>query len=382
MTPREICGLIVPKIETVRQDTEQFLEKRSDEQAFNTDDWTFAFEGKQWVQDFLLDRVRQRLKGSSQRLGALLVNTLAPGREEMYDLGPDTDTDLGRTSWAALTYLAVLHSHDSWHQRWHHDFYTADAAWNPLSEKLGEKSARRVCAMIAFQNTLRGVFHSPASREVSIYESSKTFCEDYERCAGKLKAVISAALAEEALPPSYWRSCAYAALALDGRRWVSSPNTKSHPDEVRKDLDNVEKFVGAAQTKPEHSSLLSLEYANYLEKDPHDIRPPILQSVPHSGAPKHFRSISLGRHWRKSDVEKLHKEICSEKFSEKFSVAVDIVPHSWCAVGDSDKASDRFSFHHVERKEPFDLWLDIRIPDLELVCNGSSSPKQTRGAPQ
>ena len=355
MTPREICGLIVPKIETVRQDTERFLEKLSHEQAFNTDDWTLAFEGKQWVQDFLLDPVSQRLKGSSQRLGALLANTSGPGRESMYKLDPDTDR--GKTSWAALTYLAVLHSHDNWHQRWHHDFYTADAAWNSLSKKLGQKSARRVCAMIAFQNTLRGMLHSPPSREVSIYVPSKRSCDDGARCRGKLKAVISAALGETTLPPVYWRSCAYAALALDGRRWVSAPNTKSHQDEVTKDLENVKKFVEAhkaPQTKRKDSALLSLEYANYLEKGPHDIRPLILQGVPHSDPPKHFHSISLGRHWRKSDVEKLHMAICSEKFT----MEVDIVPHSWCAVG----APDNYSFHHVKLDDPFDLWLDIRIP--------------------
>jgi hypothetical protein len=293
------------------------------------------------------------LEGSSQRLGALLAGTSDQSREEMYQLEPDTD--LGRTSWAALTYLAVLHSHDSWHQRWHHDFYSADAAWNSLRGKLGDKSARRVCAMIAFQNTLRGMLHSRLSCEVSTYGPPKTFCDDGARCLGKLKTVISAALGET-LPTSYWRSCAYAALALDGRRRVSSGNTNSDLDD---DLQEVEKFVGAEeepQAKPEDSALLSFEYGNYLEEALCKIRQLIVEKVLTLSQPKqHFCSISLGRHWRKSDVENLHMAICDKEFT----VDVDSVSRRWCAT----TTSNNYSFHHVHLLKPFNLWLDVRIPE-------------------
>lgn len=360
MIGSDLCGLVVPSGEDTAKKTMEFFSKLTKSPNVNADVCGLPYKKKRWVKDFLTEAVHRRLEGSLRHLGDLFEGECA----QMFQ--PDVvDTNLGKTSWAALTYLAVLHSHDCWHMRWHHDFQSANTAWTSLEQKLGEDAARLVCAMIAFQNTLRSVLHESRSCEVRIVNDNGEFCNNTE-CLAEVKGVIETALGD-APPALFWRSCAYAALALQGRRQKSSDDTTTSDRELVKKIETTS--TAPADTR----AVVSFEYGNYVEDHLCECQNTIIKRIdPASDGEKIcFYSVSLGRHWRKSDWSKLSEEICHDRFAMLDDNAVSL---SWAKC-----PSKKFWFHHIKLGKAFRFWLDARICKPRGAGDRSLSPGPKSG---
>lgn len=360
-----LSGLIFSPKESVQANTKKVLRLLKTDLAFRSaasaDAWNLACKGKGWVQNLLQEAVPQRLVGSLERLGTLLLSPLTRD-DQMFE--PDIAIPGGTTSWAALTYLAVRHSQDCSHARWHHDFHSANRAWVALKDGLGEGAARKVCAMIAFQNTLRAMLRSPALGEVGISEPH-SFVDGSDASQSKVKAVISAALHEEATE-RFRRSFAYAALALKGRHHGSLAN---HPipdqpagemleGEIDSDIAAIERFATLLnESEVTNGTLISFEYGSYVPEfsKTGGLRERILKMAQDewksNGTPD-FCSISLGRHWRTSDFNNLSSGC-------KLNLPRDYPTTQWSA---KDSSSDGCFFCHVNLEDFFRLWLDARFP--------------------
>lgn len=370
----DLNGLVLLDDKDFRTETKNFFKHLATPQqipsAISTDAWVSACAGNRWVRDLLLESVPDRLTGSLQHLGTIF-SALDHG-DDMFS--PQVRTSRGNTSWAALTYLAVRHSHDRWSEPWHHDFCSADAAWPALQQRLGDDVARQVCATIAFQNTLRTMLRSPPSSplcEVGIYEPNKPFCNGRNPCLKKLKQVISASLGSSDPGGLYWRSCAYAALALKGRHHGSSTNATSVAETDEKIVNEFAQFAFQGPAQSSDCGLISFEYGSYLPlvttRTHCNLWDNILakcieNAIFRNGTPRFF-SISLGRHWRTSDLLRLSDAICDNKFEP----VLDPFPPSqpqWLQNQNVLNQSDlnRYIFCHVRLQDAFTLWLDARFP--------------------
>lgn len=368
-----ISRVILPSKEEFQRSAGDFFEQLSQSVPADVDTsaWVAANASRRWVQDFLLQPVRQRLGRSMQRLG----HFFCPASDYAATmLRPDVELPEGKghTSWAYLSYLAVLHSHDAWHQPWHHDFFSANAAWHVLKSTLGNDVARLVCAMIAFQNSLRATLWSHGKpSEVLTYPHCGAPCDDEESSKCKLqadlKAVILDAVGGQVSEP-FWRSCAYAALALDAIHGLASPGAGS--------CNAIEEFAERSPAAPgqvEKRILISIEYGNYHFGEAPGLCDSIIEGIkPQLLDPDTlgFCSISLGRQWCNSDVKRLSKAI----LDRHSTMPEDAVEREW--YGGS---SDGHRFFHVSLGS-FDSWLETRMRDVKTTGHLSPRSVQVGGA--